>query len=109
MTYRDDAPSLRAECERLRAEVAGLRANAEGRTVPPTDDEIDAHALAGGSWIVGVRTVHRPRDAREVREMCERRAALHAESPPGWPPFRWLAFDRVGALCPWPVADGGGR
>ena len=26
MTYRDDAPSLRAECERLRAEVARLRA-----------------------------------------------------------------------------------
>ena len=26
MTYRDDAPSLRAECVRLRAEVARLRA-----------------------------------------------------------------------------------
>ena len=42
MTYRDDAPSLRAECERLRAENAGLRAEPA-----PTRYEL----AAGGAWV----------------------------------------------------------
>ena len=44
---RDDA---RAEVETLRAEAALMREIIEGRTTPPTDAEIEAHAAAGCGW-----------------------------------------------------------
>ena len=66
MTYRDDAPSLRAECERLRAEVAGLRAKLHPPArwiivrdgTCPREPEVTAtmllamHVLASMTWAV---------------------------------------------------------
>ena len=97
---RDDA---RAIIETLRAEAALLRSIIEGRTTPPTDAEIAAHEARGGTWLVGGGTIHRARDAHETRTMCERRAKLCAECPPGWPAYRWLALDSHGRPCAWPT------
>ena len=54
---RADCERLGADCddalaviETLRAEAALLREIIEGRTTPPTDAEIEAHAAAGCGW-----------------------------------------------------------
>ena len=93
------------EIARLRAALAGAHEIINGRTVPPTDEEIDAHRVAGGGWIVGDRPFYLSVEVRDARALCERRAALHVAELPMWPPYRWIALDRDGKPCVWPVAE----
>ena len=97
---RDSRP---AETLDLVAEVRRLRAIIDGRNVPPTDAEIDAHRAAGGGWIVGDRPFYLSVEVRDARSLCERRAALHVAEPPMWPPYRWIALDADGRPCAWPT------
>lgn len=63
--YRDDAPSLRAECERLRAENAGLRA-APPRFSPGADgvaERLAATILIGGYHVASLILIVGPRVA----------------------------------------------
>lgn len=46
------APALAAEVLRLRAERDALRAIIAGRTTPPTEAEMAAHAAADGAWLL---------------------------------------------------------
>jgi hypothetical protein len=69
--------------ERVVAAVDALRAIIAGRTVAPSDEEIAAHAAAGGSWLV--------RDCRD--ETTTTRV--------GWHPL-----DATGRPCAWPTGGG---
>jgi hypothetical protein len=83
------------------AEVLRLRAVIEGRTTPPTREEIEAHHMAGGAWLVlwSCRGLShgRWRDGVlsayifecDVTDMCKKDA-------------RWLALDASGRPCAWP-------
>jgi hypothetical protein len=63
--------------------VAALRAIIAGRTVAPSDAEIEAHAAAGGSWLVRYR-----RDETTTTRV-------------GWHPL-----DATGRPCAWPTGGG---
>ena len=105
------APGVRCDpCEvkHLRAELDALRVIIEGRTVPPTDAEIEAHARAdaGGLW----RWVARVDG--EVIAGCSRDREEWCSTEPlaGLPrrigavyTVRWWALDSTGRPCAWPV------
>ena len=83
----------RTRAEAAEAEVARLRAIVEGRTVAPSDAEIDAHWRAGGAWLVGRTVVTGAAEARRLASL-------------GIAGVTWVALDgllRGGAPCPWPV------
>lgn len=85
----------RATTERdaARAEADALRAIIEGRTVPPTPQEIDHHWRMGGAWLVGRSVV------------TDRAEALRLASV-GVAGVAWVALDgmlRGGCPCPWPT------
>ena len=95
-----------AERERdaARAEAAGLRAVVEGRTVPPTPQEIAAHHDASGSgWLVSS-------DRDVIPYTLCRSEARDGGAPDG---ARWWPLDASGRPCPWPTvaldAAGEGR
>lgn len=95
---RDDA---RAEVETLRAEAALLREIAEGRTRPPTDAEIAAHAAQRrpGLWLTRD-------DGGNVFVECGRAtvARLREEQRmAGDEGTRWIALDASGRPCAWPT------
>jgi len=69
--------------ERVVAAVAALRAIIAGRTVAPSDEEIAAHAAAGGSWLVRYR-----RDETTTTRV-------------GWHPL-----DATGRPTTWPTGGG---
>lgn len=70
-----------------------LQAIVDGRTIPPTDEEREAHRLVYGTWFV-----IDPDGAR----WCPPRSAvwLVGERPPEG--SRWWAVDSGGHLCQWP-------
>ena len=78
----------------LRAERDALRAIIDGRTVPPTAAEIEAHHAAGGAWFV--RAPWRPGvwvtevAWREVRDVWSEGAVC-------------IALDAQRKPCAWPV------
>jgi hypothetical protein len=88
-----DAIDLVAEVRRLTEIIAG-------RTTPPTDEEMRAHDVAGGSWLVWW--------GRESYTIA-----------PAWLPYRrpgyrlkpwdlalrWIALDAEGRPCAWPTAE----
>ena len=108
---RTRASAAEAECARLtterdaaRAEAAGLRAVVEGRTVPPTPQEIAAHHDASGSgWLVSS-------DRDVIPYTLCRSEARDGGAPDG---ARWWPLDASGRPCPWPTvaldAAGEGR
>lgn len=108
---RARAEAAEAECARLtterdaaRAEAAGLRAVVEGRTVPPTPQEIAAHHDASGSgWLVSS-------DRDVIPYTLCRSEARDGGAPDG---ARWWPLDASGRPCPWPTvaldAAGEGR
>jgi hypothetical protein len=77
-----------------------LEAIIAGRTTPPTDAEMRAHDVAGGSWLVWW--------GRESYTIA-----------PAWLPYRrpgyrlkpwdlalrWIALDAEGRPCAWPTAE----
>ncbi len=96
---RDEALSL-AEAATQRADGAARAwRNAceiiEGRTTPPTDDEIAAHAAAGGVWVHSDETTgtYADNDPGET-------AACRAEGD--GLNRRWLPLDAEGRPCAWP-------
>ena len=92
-----------AEVLRLREECARLRAIVAGRTVPPTDAEIDAHEAAGGSWVVTPDgwAPHYVAYGRTLRRFAEQ------AREPCMPAVTWRTLDATGRPCAWPVVDGG--
>lgn len=95
-----------ADKARYSAIIDRQRAIIEGRTTPPTDAEIEAHAAAGGKWWVF---------ARWNRGGAEKSAnVIHSWAPgvarylrDGQPDARWWALDASWAPCAWPeVSDG---
>ena len=98
---RARADAAEAECARLtterdaaRAEAAGLRAVVEGRTVPPTPQEIAAHHDASGSgWLVSS-------DRDVIPYTLCRSEARDGGAPDG---ARWWPLDASGRPCPWPT------
>lgn len=103
--YRDlaaTASAARAERDAALTEVARLRAIIEGRTIPPTPAEIEAHEETGGRWRC-ITMVSRRRDADR---MVGRVALAHIAEldAAGFTSVRWWATDFDGRLCPWPTA-----
>lgn len=89
-----------AEVASLRARVADLREILDGRTVAPTDHEIEVHAARGGRWRtryqVGDPSLARDAmDAGEARLVRDLMRPLHA--------YTWWATEADGTLCAWPV------
>jgi len=77
-----------------RAEAAGLRAVVEGRTVPPTPQEIAAHHDASGSgWLVSS-------DRDVIPYTLCRSEARDGGAPDG---ARWWPLDASGRPCAWPT------
>lgn len=92
----------------LRGEHEALREIVEGRAVPPTDEEIAAHAAVGGRW-----TVSHNHDGRRLTYTLDATPDdARAEARYAGPNTRrWWPLDRDGRPCPWPVeaSTGGGR
>ena len=123
------APDLRATALDAidRATAAEARERAllemlEGRTVPPTDDEITAHFDAGRiRWLIRYRNEHDNAFSAVVRLVVMNGgplwSTLGAPVPGGWVytrtgmraglPIaeRWWPLDAIGRPCAWPVAD----
>lgn len=96
MRRRHDAAVARAEA--AEREVARLRAIIEGRTVPPTDAEIAAHAADYGSWRFRVNG-----SAVQTDDPHRLRVAIAAHARHGTF-VRWWSHDRSDAPCAWPIA-----
>lgn len=94
-TVAGDNADLTAENEALAAERDALREIIAGRTTPPTDAEIEAHAKAGGSWLYQMPT--------GMRSTCgfTHDTALWVAS--NVDVLRWWALGSDGAPCAWPV------
>jgi hypothetical protein len=88
---REDVPALVEEVRRLGAIV-------EGRTTPPSDEEIAAHE-ARGWWLFMLRgypdVATTPREARDW--------AQHHRAHPDMYGCRWWPLDTHGRPCAWPV------
>jgi hypothetical protein len=89
---REDVPALVEEVRRLGAIV-------EGRTTPPTWQEIERHHESGGSWIFSAGGVA---DVSERASVTHRWADDHRDLP-GMGGCRWWPLDTHGRLCAWPV------
>lgn len=113
----DETPqgAARRMCRRAaRAEskVAELEAIIAGRTTPPTDAEINAHAAAGGSWMTrggwgAMRFAVHLSDPEYVRNWREgeMRSVLDEGAPRT--SMRWWSLDAEGRLCAWPGTEEG--
>ena len=91
--------------------VRALRAIVEGRTVAPTDAELEAHAAAGGSWTTygGWNAAHYPTwlsDVSYVRSWIAGESADVAGLGEPETPMRWWAHSRDRKLCAWPTGGG---
>lgn len=92
---------LRNEVGMLARERDALRAIVEGRTTPPTDAEVAAHAAAGGRWRCVV-----PEALRMCADGMHGHAArLHRETldAAGYTRSSWWATDASARPCAWPV------
>ena len=101
------APDLAAECASLRAECERLRAIIDGRTTPPTEAEVRAHAAAGGRWLISCEGEAGRRHVYTLDRGWE--DALGEVRRPGRGVTRWWSLDAEGAGCPWPVVPAEGR
>lgn len=94
---QEQCDGLMSSLERVCWERDEARAIIAGRPVPPTDDEIEAHAKAGGTWYVssthgrGLTTT--TGDAFAIRDHVV--ANNYAAT--------WWAIDTRRRPCPWPV------
>jgi len=104
-----DAAGLRAEhaelIECLLADRNALRAIVEGRTIAPSDAEIEAHAAAGGWWLLHSLGSHPGASSLAAlaldAEQAQRAARVQRDRGEG--AHRWHAM-LDGRPCPWPVA-----
>ena len=88
-----------ASVEVLLDAVRELRAIVEGRTTPPTWQEIERHHESGGSWMCSAGGVA---DVSERASVTHRWADDHRDLP-GMGGCRWWPLDTHGRLCAWPV------
>lgn len=96
---RSTAEREAADVLALRAERDALRAVIEGRTTPPTDEEVAAHAAAGGQWrTLGLRGFGLSGDVLDG----DASRAIRAVSERSRVPRRWWALDAEGRPCGWP-------
>lgn len=93
-TLTDAGWELAAECDRLRAIIAG-------RTTPPTDEEIYAHEVAGGMWVAtpARKTISGRSWSCAMSTAYEVRRFLVS------PGDRWIPLDAAGRPCAWPTAE----
>ena len=93
--------------ERFASTVLALYDVVDGRTVAPTDAEIDAHEAAGGGWLVTYTTCHTRPGAVHV-EVLHNAVAVRRHLDRAYRngddtrTLRWRALDKNGALCAWP-------
>jgi hypothetical protein len=95
----EEMERLRAQLAQVTAERDALRAIVEGRTTPPTWQEIERHHESGGSWMCSAGGVA---DVSEHASVTHRWADDHRELP-DMGGCRWWALDAQGRLCAWPV------
>jgi hypothetical protein len=95
----EEMERLRAQLAQVTAERDALRAIVEGRTTPPTWQEIERHHESGGSWIFSAGGVA---DVSERASVTHRWADDHRDLP-GMGGCRWWPLDTQGRLCAWPV------
>ena len=93
----DDVKSLAHTIIAQTAELAALRAIIDGRTIPPTDKEIEAHHRAGGTWYVA--STH----GRALTTTRADAVALCAHLAANKYPATWWAISVRGRPCAWPV------
>lgn len=88
------------ELDSLRDEVAALREIIEGRTTPPTDEEIYAHEVAGGMWVAtpARKTISGRSWSCAMSTAYEVRRFLVS------PGDRWIPLGADGRPCAWPTA-----
>jgi len=96
---RSTAEREAADVLALRAERDALRAVIEGRTTPPTDEEVAAHAAAGGGWVLC-----NPAAPLDTRVVClsAATARVRADFCRRTVTRRWWALDAEGRPCGWP-------
>jgi hypothetical protein len=96
----DVAPDLAHTVVAQAAEIASLRAIIDGRTTPPTGEEIEAHHRAGGTWYVASTHGRALTTTRgDAIALCDHLAANKY-------PATWWAIDTRRRPCAWPaVAD----
>lgn len=91
-----DGKSPHALIDEARRERDEARAIIEGRTTPPTDEEIAAHAGGSGWWLMSS-----PDDMNiELISSAKERDYCIA-----WGATRWLPLDADGRPCAWPVVS----
>ena len=79
-----------------------MRAVGEGRTDPPTDAEIAAHAKAGGGWLVRAEWRTGRQSIDFVQPWAPQIAkVLRDHNSATW----WMAADAEWMPCAWPVAE----
>ena len=97
------APDLAHTVVAQAAEIASLRAIIDGRTTPPTDEEIEAHHHAGGTWYVA--STH----GRALTTTRADAVALCAHLAANKYPATWWAIGVRGRPCAWPVVTEASR
>lgn len=97
--YDDSAADCARSVIALRAEIEALRAIIEGRTTPPSDEEIIAHHAAGGSWLHAYGRTHDVIDVMRVASNKRDGLAAHGIAS------TWWALDAQSRPCAWPVAE----
>lgn len=85
-------------------EIERLRATIDGRTTPPTRAEMEAHADAGGAWLVTLPAVKQVRLKRETRYTEDPREVSRLWWSEG---ALWVAV-MDGRPCAWPVVTPAG-
>ena len=104
--YVDDGLSIADQCALAATvvaqadELARLRGIVEGRTTPPTDEEIEAHWRAKGIWFVTSPVWH---ESIRGRTKAESYAEDHRENDSQW---TWVAADATGRPTAWPTTGG---
>ena len=86
----------------LAADLLAAREIIDGRTSPPTEAEVRAHANAGGRWLISCEGDAGRRHVYTLDRGWE--DALGEVRRPGAGVTRWWSLDAEGAGCPWPVA-----
>lgn len=103
--HASDPESVSSLARAKGREIDSLRAIIDGRTIPPTNDEIAAHTSTGGYWMVTecddegrVWSPYIDCDIADLERLAKRRvwASRHR---------RWIAI-RNGCPCAWPVVGG---
>lgn len=88
--------ALAAVIERLTAERDAAHAIIAGRTVAPTDAELEAHYATGGAWVLVIATGAFSLERSSLGLIRYYRDGGHVT--------RWIALDARGCPCAWPVA-----